>query len=87
MDVARTLPDVVVFGQKDYQQLQVIRRMVRDLNIPVMIEGAATVRDDPRWLRRRELREVARGVLPVPRPEARLAVANDRRLHRQFRLQ
>jgi pantoate--beta-alanine ligase len=38
-------PDVACFGEKDWQQLQVIRRVVRDLDIPMRIEGVATVRE------------------------------------------
>jgi pantoate--beta-alanine ligase len=38
-------PDVAVFGEKDAQQLAMIRRMVADLNVPVRIIGGATVRE------------------------------------------
>lgn len=40
-----TRPHLAVFGRKDYQQLAVVRRMVRDLNVPVKIVPAATVRE------------------------------------------
>jgi pantoate--beta-alanine ligase len=39
-------PDVAIFGEKDYQQLTIIRRSVEDLCLPVKIVGAPTVRAD-----------------------------------------
>ena len=38
-------PDVAVFGEKDFQQLSIVRKMVKDLCLPIRIVGVATARD------------------------------------------
>jgi pantoate--beta-alanine ligase len=44
--LAMVAPDIAVFGQKDWQQLLVVRRLVRDLALPVEIMAAPTVREE-----------------------------------------
>jgi pantoate--beta-alanine ligase len=39
-------PDIAIFGRKDYQQLLVIRSLVKSLNLPIEIVGAATMREE-----------------------------------------
>ncbi len=42
---SQVTPDFAMFGEKDYQQLCVVRQMVRDLNLPLTIQGVPTVRE------------------------------------------
>ena len=41
----QAMPDLAIFGEKDFQQLKVVTRMARDLHLPVRILGGATVRE------------------------------------------
>lgn len=77
--MGRTRPDVALFGEKDYQQLVLIRRMVRDLSMPVEIVGVPTVREPDgvaRSSRNRYLSEAERATArAVPRALDAAAVA------------
>jgi pantoate--beta-alanine ligase len=42
----QALPDKAIFGEKDYQQLAIIKRLVKDLDIPTQIIGAKLIRDE-----------------------------------------
>lgn len=70
--------DVAVFGEKDWQQLQVVRRMARDFDLPVRVVGVPTVRE-PDGLamssRNRFLAPAARALAPRLHGEMRRAAA------------
>lgn len=42
----QSMPDIALFGEKDYQQLLMIKRLAKDLDLPVLIEGFPTIREN-----------------------------------------
>ena len=63
-----TMADRGYFGQKDWQQLQVVQRLVRDLNLPVKVVGCETIREADGLAmssRNRRLDDAARAKAPV----------------------
>ena len=72
------LPDVALFGEKDYQQLAVIRRLVVDLDIPVTVRGVPTLREADGLAmssRNRYLTTEQRAVAPVLHRELQAVAA------------
>ena len=73
-----TLADRGYFGQKDWQQLQVVLRLVHDLNIPVKVVGCETIRDaDGLALSSRNVRLTAAGREKAPVLYAAITAAAD----------
>jgi pantoate--beta-alanine ligase len=73
-----TLADRGYFGQKDWQQLQVVLRLVRDLNLPVQVVGCETIREaDGLAMSSRNVRLTAEGRAKAPILHAAISRAAD----------